>query len=91
MLETVVWALLTGGITGGAWVAIVLLRKQHRLEERQRQLADREPAMGEDVERRLDALESVEARLADVEERLDFTERLLARQRDAERLPPADR
>ena len=81
MDPTVVWALLTGAITGGAWVGIVLLRRQHRLASRHLRLV-------EDVERRLDELADVGNRLAEVEERLDFAERLLALEREGQRLPP---
>jgi predicted nuclease with TOPRIM domain len=78
----IVWALLTGTISGGVWVGIVLLR-------RIRQISERQPAQLEDMQRRLDELEHVDQRLAEVEARLEFAERLLSRQRDAERLPPA--
>lgn len=82
MSGAIVWALLTGTISGGVWVGIVLLR-------RIRQISERQPAQLEDMQRRLDELEHVDQRLAEVEARLEFAERLLSRQRDAERLPPA--
>jgi hypothetical protein len=46
------------------------------------------PARGEleELQARVEALESGQHRLAEVEERLDFAERLLASQREAERL-----
>jgi hypothetical protein len=78
---TVIWALLTGAITGGAWVGIVLLRRQHRASARQLQLV-------EEADRRLDELADVGERLAEVEERLNFAERLLAQDREEHRLPP---
>ena len=84
MLDTVMWALMTGVITGGVWVAIVLLR-------RQRPSAGQERESLEDVQRRLDQLGHADTRLDEVEERLDFAERLLAQQRDAQRLEPPDR
>ena len=81
MSATVAWALLSGAITGGVWVGIVLL-------QRIRMISERQPAELEDMRRRLDELEGVDRRLAEVEERLEFTERLLARQNEAGRLPP---
>ena len=75
------WALLTGAITGGVWVAIVLFQRIRTISERQ-------PAELEEMRRRLDELEGVERRMAELEERLEFTERLLARQKDMVRLPP---
>ncbi len=84
MLDTVIWALMTGCLTGGVWVAIVLLRRQHRSAGHERESL-------EDVQRRLDQLGHVNPRLDEVEERLDFAERLLAQQRDAQRLEPPDR
>jgi hypothetical protein len=78
---TIVWALLTGIITGGAWVGIVLLR-------RQRLLSDQQSAMRAELERRLDELEGVDARLAEMEGRLDFAERILARDREGRPLAP---
>jgi cell shape-determining protein MreC len=78
---TIVWALLTGAITGGVWMSIVLL-------QRIRAIAERQPAELEEMRRRLDELEGVERRLAELEERLDFTERLLSQRTDLERFPP---
>jgi hypothetical protein len=66
----IIWALLSGIVTGGVWVAIVLLGRQHRLAEQQ-------AGMRLELERRLDELEGIETRLAELEERVDFTERLL--------------
>lgn len=75
--------LLTGMVTGGVWVAIVLLRRPRR---------EGEPAPHElaEMRERLAELDQVQARLAEVEQRLDFTERLLAERRDAERLRPPE-
>jgi hypothetical protein len=74
---------LTGAdISGGfAWVGIVLLRRQRLLSEQQ-------SAMRAELERRLDELEGVDARLAEMEGRLDFTERILAKDREGRSLPP---
>jgi hypothetical protein len=81
MLNVVLWALLTGGVTGGVWMAILLLR-------RQRELVDDHAELSADVQRRLDDLNAVNTRLAEVEDRLDFAERLLSQRVDV-RLPPA--
>ncbi len=81
MQAEVIWALVTGAISGGVWVGIVLLQRIRRISERQ-------PAELEDMRRRLDELENVERRLTEVEGRLEFTERLLAQQKEAGRLPP---
>lgn len=70
-MNIVVWALLTGMVTGGTWVAIVLRRQQRLLSERQQ-------ALMEDTNRRLAELDDAYRRLAEVEERLDFAERLLS-------------
>jgi hypothetical protein len=64
--NTILWALLTGGITGGVWVAIVVFDRVRRLMESRDELEDR-----------LEQLEDVNARLEDVAERLAFTERVL--------------
>ena len=65
-----IWALLTGFITGGVWIGILAMQRHERMLERQRLLT-------EDLQRRLEALENVDGRLAEAEERLDFTERRL--------------
>lgn len=82
MGNTVIWALLTGLITGGTWMGIVLLQRQARL-------ANDQKAMRAELERRLDALEEVDEHIAELEDRLDFTERLLKTEREQQRLPPA--
>lgn len=66
MGNTILWALLTGGITGGAWVAIVVFDRMRKLM-----------ASKDELEWRLEQLEGVNARLEDVAERLAFTERVL--------------
>lgn len=76
MEHTVLWALLTGFVTGGAWVGIVLIR----LMRGQRALTEEQARFRGDIHR-LDEMDQVHARLAEVEERLEFTERLLTRQR----------
>jgi hypothetical protein len=77
--NTIIWALLTGLVTGGAWVGVVLLQRQRRLKLDQ-------TGLRAELERRLDQLEGVDQRLAELEERLDFTERVLAKERQAARL-----
>ena len=81
MLQVVVWALGTGLITGGFWVAIVLKQQQRRLTDFHDEMIGR-------MEDRLIQLEAVNHRLGDVEERLDFTERVLQTERDPKRLSP---
>ena len=81
MLQLVAAVLLTGIVTGGVWAAIVILRRQYRLNETQ-------PALLDDIQRRLDELENVEKRLSELEERLDFTERLLTKKGAPVPLPP---
>lgn len=82
-MNLVLWAVLTSGITGGAWVAIVLLQRSRRLWAQNRELL-------EDRQRTLDELEAMGHRLIEVEDRLGFAERELARARDPERLAPPD-
>jgi hypothetical protein len=79
------WALATGAITGGIWVATILfghLRKQ----------AVQQPILLAQLEDRLERLGHVEKRLAEVEGRLEFAERLLAATPDTprQRLPPPE-
>lgn len=80
MVTTIIWAALMGIVTGGVWLAIVMVGRQHRLSELQ-------TAMRRELERRLDELEGVDARLAELEERMDFAERLLADRREGQGLP----
>jgi type II secretory pathway component PulJ len=81
MINLIVAVLLTGIVTGGVWAGIVLISRQRRLIETQ-------PALLDDIQRRLDDLDNMDRRLADLEERLEFTERLLSKQQDPTRLPP---
>ncbi len=77
MANAVIWALLTGLVTGGVWVAIVLF-------SRQRWLRQQYQAMVQETDRRLSELDDTHRRMAELEERLDFTDRLL-RQPEATR------
>ncbi len=81
MFSIALWALLTGVVTGGVWLGIVLATRRNRLLEQDAYMLD-------EMRRRLELLESVEKRLAEVEERLDFAERMLTQQREPDRLPP---
>ena len=85
MENIIIWALLTGAVTGVVGVAIVLLQRRFRISRRQTDLL-------EETERRLDELADVGTRVSEMEDRLDFAERTLARQREESRslqlLPP---
>jgi len=83
MVNELLWALTTAGITGGVWVGIVLTSRYRRL------LAEQQ-VVTEHLQRRLDAVEDVQGRLAEVEERLDFAERRLLQEPGARRTLPAD-
>ena len=62
MGNIVLWALLTGGITGGVWVSIVLLANHARLRAEQRQL-------GTAIQARREELALLELRLSRLEQR----------------------
>jgi cell division protein FtsB len=82
-MEVVLWALLTGGITGGIWTAIVL-------KGRQRRLAEDYEALLEDNAAQVAELERVSRKMLDLEERVDSTERILIEKQQRDRLlPPA--
>ncbi len=81
-MNLVLWALVTGGITGAVWVAIVMIQRQARIDRGRRDL--------DEMDARIDELEGAEQRVAELEERLDFAERLLAQKRsepEQRRLP----
>ncbi len=81
-MNVVLWALVTGGITGAVWVAIVMIQRQARIDRGRRDL--------DEMDARIDELEGAEQRVAELEERLDFAERLLAQKRsepEQRRLP----
>ena len=71
--NTVVWVFLNGVILGAVWIAIVLLRRERRSTSASDELID-------NMQRRLDALEQVDERVAQIAERVDYTEHLLAQQ-----------
>ena len=72
--QVVLWALLTGGVTGAVWVAIVMFQRERRIGE--------ERAGVDALDTRLQRLEVSDQRVAELEERLDFAERLLAAHRE---------
>ena len=72
--QVVLWALLTGGVTGAVWVAIVMFQRERRIGE--------ERAGVDALDTRLQRLEDSDQRVAELEERLDFAERLLAAHRE---------
>ena len=73
-MQIVLWALLTGGLTGAVWVGIVMYQRQQRIDHGRRDL--------DEMDARLDELEGAEQRVAELEERLDFAERLLTQKRE---------
>jgi len=80
-MEVVLWALLTGGITGGVWTAIVLKGRQRRLaEDYEALLADNAAHVAE--------LERVSHQMAELEERVDAAERILIEHQHRDVLPP---
>jgi hypothetical protein len=79
---TIIWALLTGAVTGGAWVGIVLLQRHRRLASEQLHLV-------EQAERQLEELADVGERLSELEARLNFAERRLAERETPGLSPPA--
>lgn len=83
MANEILWALLTAGITGGVWVGIVLTSRHRRMLTEQQQLTA-------SLQRRLEAVENVQGRLAEVEERLDFAERRLLQEPGLRRTQPDD-
>jgi hypothetical protein len=81
MMEVVLWAFLTGGISGGVWAAIVLKGRQRRMSE------DYE-ALLEDNAAHVAELERVSRKLMELEERVDSAERLLIEHQHRNVLPP---
>lgn len=81
-MEVVLWALLTGGITGGIWTAIVLKSRQRRLAEDYEALLDDNAAHTAELSR-------VSRRMAELEERVDTAERMVIESRERDALPPS--
>ncbi|MEO8226581.1 MAG: hypothetical protein ABI637_04070 [Gemmatimonadota bacterium] len=75
MWQPIVWAMLTGGITGAAWVGIVLTQRQRRKLAEGRRLLEK-------IDDRIAETQLAENRLVEAEERLDFAEHRLMQQRD---------
>lgn len=71
-MHLIVWALLTGLVTGGSWMGIVLMRQQRELDRY-------EPEQLELLRGCLAELAETNARMAELEQRLERAERLLAR------------
>jgi len=80
-MQFVLWAMLTGGVTGGVWMAIVLMSRQRRLSDQYRALLER-------TDDRLAEIEQVHQRMMELEERLDGTERQLLQEQHRHELPP---
>ena len=80
-MEVMLWALLTGGITGGVWTAIVL-------RGRQRRLAEDYAALLEDNNAHVAELARVSLKMAELEERVDSAERLLIEHQHRDVFPP---
>jgi hypothetical protein len=81
MGPAVIWAFLTGLITGGAWMVILAAQRERRLTERF-------AAMLDGVEDQLADMHDVVHRMTAVEDRMEYTERLLVQEREARTLPP---
>lgn len=79
-MNTIIWALLTGVISGGIWIGIVVLRQQHELDRY-------DPTELAEMERRLAELDQAAARIPELEERVEFAERMLASSRDRDLSP----
>jgi len=80
-MEVVLWAFLTGGITGGVFVAIVL-------KARHRRAADDYEALLQDNAQHQDELERVTRKMQELEERVDSTEHHFLEQQRKELPPP---
>ncbi len=74
----IIWALLTGLISGGVWIGIVVLKHQRELDR-----YDYDDMLA--MEQRLAELEHVATRVSELEERIEFTERMLTAARDPAR------
>ena len=82
MMEVVLWAFLTGGISGGIWAAIVLKGRQRRMiEDYEDLLKDNAAHVAE--------LERVSRSMVELEERVDSTERMLIERQQRDALPPS--
>ena len=81
-MEIVLWALLTGGITGGVWTAIVLKSRLRRLSEDYEALLDDNAAHVAELER-------VSRKMLEPEERVDSAERMLIESQQRDALPPS--
>ena len=82
MGNVVMWALLTGGITGGVWVSIVLLANHARLRTEQRQLGEAIEGRRAELAQLQQRLEAMEARHAALEANVVHERRLDASSMD---------
>lgn len=80
-MQVVLWALVTGGVTGGVWIAIVLLGRQRRLKEQYQALLER-------TDDRVAEMERVHRRVMELGERIDSNEQQLIDQQHRPELPP---
>lgn len=80
-MQVVLWALLTGGVTGGVWIAIVLLDRQRRLKTQYQALLER-------TDDRVAEMERVQRRLMELGQRIDSNEQQLIQQPRRPELPP---
>jgi hypothetical protein len=77
----VIWALLTGAITGGVFTAILM-------KTRQRRLVDDYEALLDDNAAHVAELERVTGKMLELEERVESAESLLIQQQQRDALPP---
>ena len=77
----VIWALLTGAITGGVFTAIIMKTRQRRLVEDYESLLDDNAAHVAELER-------VTGKMLELEERVESAESLLIQQQQRDALPP---
>jgi len=77
----VIWALLTGAITGGVFIAIIMKTRQRRLVEDYESLLDDNAAHVAELER-------VTGKMLELEERVESAESLLLQQQQRNALPP---
>ncbi len=77
-VNVIIWALVTGVITGAVFATIILVGSRRREEELRAVLEARD-----------DELQAAHEQMAELEARIQFTERLLTQQKQDQRLPPA--
>lgn len=80
-MQVVLWALVTGGVTGGVWMALVLLGRQRRLREQYQALLER-------TDDRVAEMERVQRRMMELGQRVESTEQQLVQRPHRPELPP---